>query len=227
LKALLKHPGVNTLKAIFKFAGSWYRFNDPTKNSINEKIPWVCFSAIERIKKIIRRDMIVFEYGSGGSTLFWASRVKEVVSVEHDRFWYEKMRTELSNHNITNIKYILSEAEPDNKFTGKSFEKPADYISSDESFTGKKFEAYAKQIDHFADQFFDMVVVDGRARPSCILHALKKVRTNGFLIVDNTDRKYYLEPFQFNNGNWNRWDFTGPSPYNYDFSKTTILQKKK
>jgi hypothetical protein len=227
LKALIKYPGVNTLIAITKFAGPWYRLNDPAKITNSEKLPWLCFSAIDRIKKILKSDMVIFEYGSGGSTLFWASRVKEVVSIEHDRLWYGKMSIELADRNITNLNYILSEPEPDNEFERKSFENPGDYISEDANFTGKKFEIYAKQIDYFADQYFDIVIVDGRARPSCILHALKKVKTRGFIIVDNTDRKYYLEPFQFNKDDWNRWDFTGPVPYNYDFSRTTILQKKK
>ena len=227
LKALLTYPGIETLKAIFKFAGPWYQFNDPAKSVHNERIPWLCFSAIDRIKKILRRDMILFEYGSGGSTLFWSSRVRQVVSVEHDRLWYEKTKTELSGLDITNVTYILSEAEPDDKFKAKNFKNPADYISEDGNFTGKKFESYAKQIDYFEDQFFDVIIVDGRARPSCILHALKKVKRNGFIIVDNTDRKNYLEPFQFNTGEWSRWDFVGPVPYIYDFSKTTILQKKK
>lgn len=44
------------------------------KNKIDPiqfKMPWITFPAIRRIKKFIRKDMIVFEYGSGGSTLFF------------------------------------------------------------------------------------------------------------------------------------------------------------
>ncbi|MDP9231076.1 MAG: hypothetical protein M3O67_10470 [Bacteroidota bacterium] len=227
LKALLKHPDVNTLKAIFKYVRPWYRFNDRTINSVNEKIPWLCFSAIDQIKKVIHRDMIIFEYGSGGSTLFWASRVKEMVSVEHDRIWYGKMRTELSNRNITNIKYILSEAEPDNEFNGKSFGNPADYISKHENFIEKKFEAYVKQIDQYPDEYFHIVVVDGRARPSCISHALKKVKKNGYLIVDNSERDYYLAAFGFMKKNWKRNTFYGPVPYSLSFSETSIFKRIK
>jgi predicted O-methyltransferase YrrM len=35
--------------------------------------------------------MSVFEYGCGASTLWWAAKVKEVISIEHDREWYERM----------------------------------------------------------------------------------------------------------------------------------------
>jgi hypothetical protein len=226
-RALLQYPRISTLKALIKYASAWHRLNDPVKILHTEKLPWLCLSAIDRMKKILHHDMILFEYGSGASTVFWSSRVKAVISIEHDKTWYEKTRTDLNNANIRNVTYILAEAEPDNEFKIKSFRDPADYISDDINFTGKNFETYVKQIDHFADQYFDMIIIDGRARPSCIAHALQKVKTNGFIIIDNTDRKYYLEPFQFNAGNWDRWDFTGPVPYSRNFSKTTILQKKK
>jgi predicted O-methyltransferase YrrM len=33
----------------------------------------------------------VFEYGCGSSTLWWSSKVREVVSVEHDKAWFRKI----------------------------------------------------------------------------------------------------------------------------------------
>jgi hypothetical protein len=50
-------------------------------------IPWYTYPAIEFIEPRIGRDMRVFEYGSGWSTLWWAERVAEVFSVEHDTAW--------------------------------------------------------------------------------------------------------------------------------------------
>jgi predicted O-methyltransferase YrrM len=42
----------------------------------------------------------VFEFGSGYSTLWWASRAKQVVSCEHDQSWYEQL-TKLIPSNVT------------------------------------------------------------------------------------------------------------------------------
>jgi precorrin-6B methylase 2 len=39
--------------------------------------------------------MDVFEYGCGNSTLWWASRVRRIVSCEHDAAWYQQTRTTL------------------------------------------------------------------------------------------------------------------------------------
>ena len=59
---------------------------------VGNPIPWITYSAMSFLRNRIKKDMIVFEYGCGYSTLWWASRVKHVISCEHDRQWYEKMR---------------------------------------------------------------------------------------------------------------------------------------
>lgn len=53
--------------------------------------PWWGRSVIDLVKKHLNKSLRVFEWGSGNSTLFWARNVKEVVSVDHDRHWHEKM----------------------------------------------------------------------------------------------------------------------------------------
>jgi hypothetical protein len=171
--------------------------------------------------------MKVFEYGSGGSTLFWAGHVKEVISVEHDKQWYDKLANELRLQEIGNVKYILAEAEQDVDFSSKKIDNPADYISGDSSFTGKNFSTYVQQIEKYPDEYFDIVIVDGRSRPSCIVHAMRKVKTNGFLIIDNSEREYYLRNIQFDRRNWNEYIFPGAVPYVYHFSETRLLKKIK
>jgi hypothetical protein len=55
-------------------------------------LPWITYPAIEFIRRRIKPEMSVFEYGSGGSTTWWANQVNTVVSVEHDRTWFEKLQ---------------------------------------------------------------------------------------------------------------------------------------
>ena len=169
--------------------------------------------------------MRVFEYGSGGSTLFWISRVQEVVSVEHDTSWYSNMKKQLDEQAIQNFKYILAEPVNDPGFEKKRFENPDDYISSGPDYNGKNFEQYAKSIDSYPDDYFDIVVVDGRARPSCIKHGIPKLKKNGWLIIDNSERKYYFAPFSFGKNSWKISKFAGPVPYTRDFSETSFLKK--
>jgi hypothetical protein len=55
-------------------------------------IPWFTYPAISFLGPRLKKEMRVFEYGSGNSTRWWSSRVAEVVSCEHDRSWYERMK---------------------------------------------------------------------------------------------------------------------------------------
>jgi hypothetical protein len=55
-------------------------------------IPWYTYPAVEYLRQLDFRDRSVFEYGSGNSTLFWSGIAQRVVSVEHEREWFERMR---------------------------------------------------------------------------------------------------------------------------------------
>lgn len=169
--------------------------------------------------------MHVFEYGSGGSTLFWASRVSSVISVEHDRDWYQKLRPQLSSVEDTHVLYLLAEPDPDPAFDKKSYLVPDDYISHDQHYVGKFFERYARTIDMYAEGYFDIIVVDGRARPSCIKHAISRLKKGGLLVVDNTERDFYLSPFNWDKAHWVVRRFLGPVPFSRPFFETTIFTK--
>lgn len=54
-------------------------------------IPWFTYSAIEFISDRLTKKLIVFEFGSGNSTLFFSERVSHIISVEHNRDWYENI----------------------------------------------------------------------------------------------------------------------------------------
>src|SRR3954447_8579526 len=51
-------------------------------------LPWYSYPAIEYLRQLDFRTKTVFEYGSGMSTLFWASVACRVVSVEDDERWF-------------------------------------------------------------------------------------------------------------------------------------------
>ena len=54
-------------------------------------VPWFTYPAIEALKSWDLSGKSVLEYGCGYSTLFWAHRVKQVVSIEHNAEWYQKI----------------------------------------------------------------------------------------------------------------------------------------
>lgn len=49
--------------------------------------PWYTRSAISFLEGYVKSDMSVLEYGGGSSTVWWANRVKKLVTVERDPLW--------------------------------------------------------------------------------------------------------------------------------------------
>lgn len=56
---------------------------------------------IDMVEKYLDKDFIMLEYGSGGSTLHFSRYVKEYYSIEHDFFWFNKIKSEITNPNTT------------------------------------------------------------------------------------------------------------------------------
>ncbi|WP_430446965.1 MAG: FkbM family methyltransferase [Pseudomonas piscis] len=73
-------------------------------DSESNPIPWITYPAIDFLASRVNRNMKVFEYGSGNSTLWWAKRVGAVSSVEHDFSWYEKVKSKLPEN--SSLKHI-------------------------------------------------------------------------------------------------------------------------
>jgi hypothetical protein len=58
-------------------------------------IPWYTYPAIEYINQLDFSEKVIFEYGSGYSTLYWAQRCQRLVSVEDDHAWFTKISSKL------------------------------------------------------------------------------------------------------------------------------------
>jgi hypothetical protein len=59
-----------------------------------EAVPWITYPCIRFLESRIHARMVVFEFGSGASTAWWSKRVSRVVSCEHDRMWFERVRAQ-------------------------------------------------------------------------------------------------------------------------------------
>lgn len=70
-------------------------------------LPWLTYPAIRFLAPRIRSDFAVFEFGAGGSTLWWAERVARVVAVEHNPVWLDVVRQRAPG----NATVLFAEAE--------------------------------------------------------------------------------------------------------------------
>ena len=187
--------------------------------------PWLTFTAIDFLGRALTPGLKIFEYGSGGSTLFWLQfRPERVVSVEHDAAWYAALKRRLAPGVSVDYRLIL----PEPRAPGVDQADPADpggYASSDPAWAGHSFRGYAAQIDAFPDGHFDVVLVDGRARPACLRHSAPKVKPGGWLILDNSDRAYYLERTAPLLRHFERRVFAGATPQVLNLSETTLFTR--
>lgn len=126
LKALLSFGHKGYLASI-----GWFNAFDK-KQAIDEngkELPWVTYSFIDFIKPRLHNKLRVFEYGSGSSTLFYARLVHNIVSVEHDKDWYNK----ILSAKPANAEMIFTELCPDGEYSRKaaSLNQPFDIIIVD------------------------------------------------------------------------------------------------
>lgn len=206
----------------------WLKYRKIGRSSIIDEKPWITFEACDfLIKNILKPNSKVFEYGSGGSSFFFSKAASELVSVEHDIIWYKKVINALEDKKI-NINYILAEPEKLEKpILNPDYSDPNQYLSAGSLFLNQySFEKYASIIEQYAESYFDIVFIDGRARPSCISHSISKIKKGGVLILDNSDREYYvshiskeLQAFEI------IFSKIGPGPYGDDFWGTSIYKK--
>jgi hypothetical protein len=58
-------------------------------------LPWYSYPATAWLERRLRSSDRVFEFGAGHSTLWYASRVDSVVSVDHDETWVKRLQPDL------------------------------------------------------------------------------------------------------------------------------------
>lgn len=61
-------------------------------NAKGMEVPWYTYPAIEYLSGFDFSDCDVFEFGSGNSSAFWASRARSVCSVEDNQDWFDVVR---------------------------------------------------------------------------------------------------------------------------------------
>lgn len=200
---------------------AWMKSSLQEDYLLRQKQPWLPFDVIDVLNFMDLDSKRVFEYGSGGSTLYWLDAGALCVSIEHDPSWFEIVKQHI-NFSLQ-IDYRL--VSPELRTQAEKIFDPANpdvYISDDESFRDYTFQNYASQIDEFPDEHFDLILIDGRARASCIKHSVTKIKVGGMIIVDNADRNYYFTQTSHYLDNFTKREFLGIGPLNQYLWKTDI-----
>ncbi len=151
----------------------WLRHGPWSGSSpIDLGVPWFAWGAIDHLDKAIASAANVFEFGSGGSTLFFARRAARVTAVEDHADWAAKVRKRLERDGISNV-----DLRP----------IPFDFVS------GSAFEESSYLNSLPTTPTYDLIVVDGqdnqsRYRPVCFARAEKSIKPGGMIVLDDAWR---------------------------------------
>ncbi|MCC6177228.1 MAG: class I SAM-dependent methyltransferase [Chloroflexi bacterium] len=204
-----------------RYVPRWLASLPSRGNQLAAEVPWLPYSAIRFLERQIGPQAVAFEYGGGGSTLWLARRVRHLTTVEHDAAWCPRLAEALQARQVPNVELIACPARPEPLPAAASLPNGMTYGS--ESAEGS-FETYVKTIDQFPDASFDLVIVDGRSRAACLVHAAPKVRPGGLLVLDDSDRPRYQVAKQTLTG-WLRREFWGIRPFSLERSHTTCWRR--
>lgn len=136
--------------------------------------PWLSPGAVVFLDEELKPEMRLFEWGSGRSTVWFANRVKEVVSIEYHKEWAQKVEKMLKDKDVKNVdlRYI-----------------PLDHPIKDP--TPKYYEItpkYVAEIEKFPKESLDVIIVDGHYRLTCVDKCKDYLKLGGILVIDNFNR---------------------------------------
>jgi hypothetical protein len=159
----------------------------------------------------------VFEWGSGGSKLFFSKICKSIISTEYDEKWFSLLEKKLTYH--SRVKYDLIKGE-------EWVSNPeGQYTENMKQYTKLYWEKYTQAFDTYDNYSFDTIIVDGRARPSCIAHFLSKLKKEGVLIFDNSERVAYRNSLELLSPSKATKIFPCSVFFDTAFSQTSIFEK--
>ena len=104
-------------------------------------LPWFTYPSLFFLQDRIASEMRVFEYGCGGSTLWWSKRVAHVTSCEHELAWLRL----IEKRTPANVELIHRALTPEGGYTGAILEYRLSSTSSsstvDSGFSAPKIHS--------------------------------------------------------------------------------------
>ncbi len=166
-------------------------------------LPWMCYPLIKYLQENLNKNDVVFEFGSGASTLFFAKRVKKVVAIESNEKWHEIMCAKIEKSGLKNIELVLMK----------------------DALENEKYDNYAKNLAANGVNF-DLIIIDSLKRSSCTLNSIDALKTHGKLILDDSERPHYgkIRDFMINQG-FSCQEFEGIAPAQIKLKKGWVFAK--
>lgn len=202
-------PGLLGTLGMLGDAPAWLASMGRTQlGPMGEGVPLMNLRARAHLDRLLRPDWTVLEYGGGGSTAFFLARVARLVTIEHHPGWGEVLQQRFGEDPRWSL--LL---RPPGEVRGGDPAVPEDRTTSHPKMAGRDFTEYVEAIRSAGVEAFDLVLVDGRSRPACLLEAARHVRPGGYLLLDDSWRPHYQPAAQRVSPDAERRDIQGFIPY--------------
>jgi hypothetical protein len=171
-----------------RHAHCWLRDRFSSRGPAAQGLPWIAWPCIDFLDAYVQPEHRVFEWGGGGSTIFFLRKGCRVTTVESSSEWAGHIEAEIRKlaegvRGRWDLRFV--------PVTGNS--DPA-------------IEEYVGQSGVAAP--WDLVMVDGWSRLNCLLGALPHVKPHGVLVLDNADQRQFENVPRLMVG-WERRAFRG------------------
>lgn len=133
------------------------------------KQPWVTQDSLDLLDQLLTSTSRGLEYGSGGTTTWFAERIEFLYSVEGGDTWHAALQQELTRRGVANVDHHLAS-------------------SNDLGYnTPEHLDAYVNAFAELPPASLDFVFIDGEYRDECAMRALELLKPGGLLVLDNAE----------------------------------------
>ena len=96
-------------KKTFLYQSGWIKsFAEKRPVDLQGNIkPWLSLSAVYFLEERLIPSIKIFEYGAGNSSIYFSKRVDKVISVEHDKQWFDNIQSTINNSGSSVLHFPL------------------------------------------------------------------------------------------------------------------------
>ena len=120
---------------------AWLVSRRGAHSPLSDAVPWTTFKALRWLDRFAKPTHQVWEWGSGGSTVFLANRVGQLTSIEHDKGWHSDVAARLSELPHVDFRLLEPEVAPSSTGDVEAFG------SGVPEYEGHSFREYVSAID--------------------------------------------------------------------------------
>lgn len=177
----------------------WFRENrfwGRIPASIPPPRPWLNYDLVDWVERF--RPRTVLEWGSGGSTIWFAGICQRLVSVEDDAGWHAAVSASLPTGlgNRVELRLLTNEQ---------------DYLSGIYAFGASRP---------------DLILIDGSWRVACLEASLSSLKAGSFVVVHDSNHPDIMQALNRKAGEFCRQDRFGPCYGVKNFRAWTLLRRR-